>query len=84
MKSHKRLALPACAGVSPGLGPECAQPAVLAIGGVACANGYLPDAKEGLLAPGATTEISINDYHASERPWLLADAVFERMGRDDE
>ena len=27
---------------------------------------------------------SINDYHASERPWLLADVVFERIGRDDE
>jgi len=27
---------------------------------------------------------SINDYHTSERPWLLADVVFERIGRDDE
>jgi hypothetical protein len=27
---------------------------------------------------------SIDRYHARERPWLLADVVFERVGRDDE
>jgi hypothetical protein len=27
---------------------------------------------------------SIDRYHAHERPWLLADVVFERIGRDDE
>jgi len=27
---------------------------------------------------------SIDRYHARERPWLLADVVFERIGRDDE
>jgi hypothetical protein len=27
---------------------------------------------------------SINRYHAREQPWLLADVVFERVGRDDE
>jgi len=27
---------------------------------------------------------SIDRYHAHERPWLLADVVFERIGQDDE
>jgi hypothetical protein len=27
---------------------------------------------------------SINRYHATERPWLVADVVLERIGRDDE
>jgi hypothetical protein len=27
---------------------------------------------------------SIDRYHASERPWLLADVIFERIGRDEE
>jgi hypothetical protein len=27
---------------------------------------------------------SIDRYHATEQPWLLADLVFERIGRDDE
>jgi hypothetical protein len=27
---------------------------------------------------------SINRYHATERPWLLAELVCERIGRDDE
>lgn len=27
---------------------------------------------------------SISRYHATERPWLLADVVFERIGRDEE
>jgi hypothetical protein len=27
---------------------------------------------------------SIDRYHAHERPWLLADVVFERIGSDDE
>jgi hypothetical protein len=27
---------------------------------------------------------SIDRYHATERPWLLADVVFERIGRDEE
>jgi hypothetical protein len=27
---------------------------------------------------------SIDRYHAHEQPWLLADVVFERIGRDDE
>jgi hypothetical protein len=27
---------------------------------------------------------SIARYHATERPWLLADVIFERIGRDEE
>jgi hypothetical protein len=27
---------------------------------------------------------SINRYHRTEQPWLVADAVFERIGRDQE
>jgi hypothetical protein len=33
--------------------------------------------------PGAYFR-SITRYHRQERPWLLADAVFERIGTDDE
>jgi hypothetical protein len=36
------------------------------------------------IEPPSVYSRSINRYHATERPWLLADMVFERIGRDEE